>query len=91
MSVKEMTTVVNAEGQIALPEEIRQALELREGDEVVLALGGFAVKWVSLRAKRADETSPNGVPDAQDFRRAFEEGGVDEYLEEMKRIERASA
>ena len=79
MSVKEMTAIVNAEGQITLPEEIRQALELGEGDEVVLALGGFEVKWVSLRAKRIDGLQPLDLHEA---RRAFMEDVAENAMRE---------
>ena len=90
----EAVATVDGDGRIALPPEIREALDLKEGDEVVLTLDQARIAQATLRRRSTVEQTYGVVPSIgrplspQEMNRISEEEMVREALDELRRATR---
>ena len=78
--MKELVTVMTRKGQITVPAEVRRALDLKQGDKVVVALpdveGGAVTlrRYTSVAERTFGAVKPKNRPeDFNALRRQFEE------------------
>jgi AbrB family looped-hinge helix DNA binding protein len=80
-------TVVTRKGQITIPAEIRRALDLKEGDKVVVALEGDEVRLRaagSVIARTAGLLKTRKPPlTAEDLRAAGEQAIAEDAVERL--------
>ena len=93
--VKEILSVVTRKGQITLPAEIRRSLGIKEGDKVAVSLGNSEEAPVILRPMHSVAEATFGAvrprkrpEDFQELRRQFEEGVVEEVMDEASPSEK---
>ncbi len=86
--MKELLTVVTRKGQVTVPAEVRQALNLRQGDKVAFVLPESPAGEVTLRrvGSVVEQTfgalaSPLTALSVAEERRAFEEGVAKEVVD----------
>jgi len=87
----ELTAILEEDGRVALPTEVRAALHLEAGDAIVFELDSLHTDQATLRVASLSQIVAAAVArvgrplDPQEINRIVEEEVVREYLEEMQR------